>query len=120
MELPFKPVDCEGGYFLMADISECKHLIPERYLTSHDYELPENGPKIGVYPLNMPDGRVPLDMAFTRWMACEHGVVMMPNSLFYEAGSPNTTDNYVRMAICKETKGLHAAIDRLKLVKNKK
>lgn len=36
MKLPFKPLKTEGGYFLIADISECLHLIPERYLKSHD------------------------------------------------------------------------------------
>ena len=102
-----KPVPCDGGYFLMVDISDCKPLIPERFLSSHDYELPEAGEKIGTYKLNMPeDGRVPLDMAFARWMATTHGVVMMPNSLFYPPGSVNTTDNLVRMAICKERKGI--------------
>lgn len=118
MDLPLKPVECEGGYFLMADVTDAKPLIPERFLTSHDYELPEAGDKIGTYKLNMPDdGRVPLDLAFARWMATEHGVVMMPNSLFYPPGSPNTTDNLVRMCICKERKGITAAVDKMKLVK---
>jgi len=118
MPLPFKPLHCEGGYFLIADISECRHLIPERYLKTHDYQLPEHGPKTNSYPLNMPDGRIPLDLAFCRWMACENGVVMMPNSFFYKPGSPHTTENYVRMAICKERPGIETAIERLKLVKN--
>lgn len=38
MKLPWKPLKCEGGYFLMANISECKHLIPAKYLSSHSYE----------------------------------------------------------------------------------
>jgi len=66
----------------------------------------------------MPDGRIPFDLAFCRWMACEKGVVMMPLSFFYQPGSLNTNDNFVRMAICKERPGIQSAIDRLKLVKN--
>ena len=106
MEVPFKPVHCEGGYFLISDISECRHLIPERYLTTHDYQLPEHGPKTGSYPLFTPDGKIPLDLAFCRWMACEKGVVAMPISFFYKPGSENMNDNYIRMAICKEKPGI--------------
>lgn len=30
-----------------------------------------------------------------------NGVTMMPNSFFYDRFSPNMTENYVRLAICK-------------------
>ena len=106
MDIPMEPIHCEGGYFLFADISKCKSLIPEKYLTTHDYQLPEHGQTTAFYPLYMPDGRIPLDLAFCRWMACEKGVVMMPNSFFYESGSTNTDDRFVRMAICKERAGI--------------
>lgn len=42
MALPWQPVSCQGGYFLMADITPCIDLIPEKYRTSQDYE-PEDG-----------------------------------------------------------------------------
>lgn len=29
--LPWKPLPCEGGYFVMIDIRECEHLIPDTY-----------------------------------------------------------------------------------------
>jgi hypothetical protein len=28
-DLPIKPLECESGFFLMADISECKEIIPK-------------------------------------------------------------------------------------------
>ena len=114
MDIPIEPLHSEGGYFLNADVSKCRHLIPERYLTTHDYQLPEDGPKTGSYPLFMPDGKIPLDLAFCRWMACEKGVVMMPNTFFYQPGSVNMNDSFVRMAICKERPNIQVAIDQLK------
>ena len=104
MKLPWKPLKVEGGYFLMADISACKDLIPKRYLANHSYEDPSksNQPPVMAYELNMPDGRVPLDLAFCRWMACENGVCMMPNSFFYQSTSPYICDKFVRLAICKD------------------
>ena len=38
MALPWKPVFCQGGYFLMADITACKDLIPDKFKATHDYE----------------------------------------------------------------------------------
>ena len=34
-------------------------------------------------------------------MGREKGVTMMPNSFFYLENSKNLTENYVRLAICK-------------------
>jgi len=117
MDLPFKPLECEGGYFLMVDIADCKKFIPSKYLETHDYQAPEHGTKTAAHHLYMPDGSIPLDLAFCRWMACEKGVVLMPNSFFYQSGSPNLTDNIVRMAICKERPGIQTAFERLKQIK---
>jgi hypothetical protein len=33
----------------------------------------------------MEDGRVPYDLAFTRWMAIERGVASLPGIIFYHA-----------------------------------
>ena len=89
----------------MADISKCKDLIPKRYIESHNFEEL----KLGEKPIRknryvMDDGRVPLDLAFCRWIAIERGVVMMPCSLFYHISSPFRNDNFVRIAICKGMK----------------
>ena len=102
MALPWKPVPCQGGYFIMADITECRDLIPEKYQTTHDYEAVDDPAPVLKNRLNMPTGAIPLDLAFCRWMAVEKGVCMMPNSFFYGADSPTITDSYVRLAICKD------------------
>jgi len=91
---------CEGGYFLMVDVSKCRDLIPAKYFENHEY-LPE-GDRVGVNRVNMPDGTVPMDLAFCRWMACEKKLAIMPNSFFYWKKSASIVDDhYVRMAICK-------------------
>ena len=38
MDLPWEPLPCASGYFLMADITNCRHLIPEVYFNTHEYE----------------------------------------------------------------------------------
>lgn len=83
MNLPWTPIPCEGGYFLMADITPCVDLIPEKYLTTHDYEPEDDRPLVNKNRINMPDGKIPRDLAFCRWLAIEKGVTMMPNSFFY-------------------------------------
>ena len=64
--------------------------------------------------MNMPNGDIPLDLAFCRWLAIEKGVAMMPNSFFYPNKSATITDKYVRMAICKDRQSTEAALDRLR------
>ncbi|CDW75417.1 kynurenine-oxoglutarate transaminase [Stylonychia lemnae] len=94
MDLPIKALKCDSGYFIMVDITEVIPQIPKRYTESHDFEDLQEG-------LFMPDGRIPNDLAFCRWMVVERKVMMMPNSLFYYKDSLYKTDNYVRLAICK-------------------
>ena len=108
-----KPSIAEGGYFLMADISACEELIPKKYLESHDY-LPEDE-MVGANRIFNADGTIPLDLAFCRWMACENGLVMMPNSFFYDANGPNMTDTHVRLALCKNFESLKAGAAKLKM-----
>lgn len=95
-------------------------LIPEKYLTTHDYEDPAAGSAVEKYRFTMPNGAIPLDLAFCRWMACEYGVVFMPISFFYDPGSPNTDDSCVRMAICKVRKNIETTVERLRKVGNAK
>ena len=47
------------------------------------------------------EGKVPLDLAFCRWLAVECGVMLMPNSIFYHKESEFMNDNFVRIAICR-------------------
>lgn len=114
MGLPWEPLKCEGGYFMMADITKCADLVPEKYKTTIDYEDPEKGAPVKKFDLYMPDGSIPLDLAFCRWMACEKGVAMMPNSFFYGKGNPELCDKYVRLAICKDAGSTQSATEKLK------
>lgn len=43
MDLPWEPLPCMSGYFLMADVTKCKHLIPDKYFESHEFETLEEG-----------------------------------------------------------------------------
>ena len=116
MKLPWKAVPLQGGYFVIADIRPCADLIPEIYKTTHDYEPEVEGQvPIGKNQLFMPDGRIPLDLAFCRWMAVEKGVVMMPSSFFCAADSPTITDYYARLAICMDPQSTEAALARLRV-----
>ena len=120
MPLPWKPLPCHSGYFMMVDVSACRPLVPKDYFTNHRYE-----PAINTYKLSMPgstsaehpDGVVPLDLAFARWMGKENGVTMMPNSFFYVAGSKNLNENYVRVAICKNIDAVKKVVSKLRLIK---
>lgn len=85
--LPWSPLHSEGGYFLILDVSQMRPLIPAKFFETHDYEDPATGPAVGKYRFNMPDGRIPVDFAFCRWIAVEFGVVCMPISFFYPKGS---------------------------------
>ena len=112
MALPWEPLPSQSGYFLMADIRKCKPLIPDRFLDSHkpdDLNLPR-------YPLTMSNGKVPLDLAFCRWMGSENGVTMMPGSFFYHPKSPFLNDSYARLAICKDLPSVKLACQALRKV----
>mmetsp|Transcript_10138 Transcript_10138/g.17101 ORF Transcript_10138/g.17101 Transcript_10138/m.17101 type:complete len:119 (+) Transcript_10138:980-1336(+) len=110
MDLPWEPLPCHSGYFLMANVSKCRPLVPQKYFESHEYDgADENGYKIKTNELYMPVSstqsdpkKIPLDLAFVRWMGKENGVTMMPNCFFYQKKSPYISENYVRLAICKD------------------
>jgi len=38
-DLPWTPLPCESGYFMLADVSKCRDLIPDRFFKSHSYEI---------------------------------------------------------------------------------
>ena len=114
INLPVETLSCESGYFIMVDISKCADLIPERFKVSHDFEeLKEGETGVSKNRYFMEDGRVPLDLAFCRWIAVTRGVVMMPCSLFYHKTSAIRVDKYARMAICKGMDTSVKAIKRL-------
>lgn len=113
MDLPLEALTTEGGYFIICDVSKCKPYIPEKYLTTKDYEDPAKGHPVSKTDKYMPDGSIPFDLAFCRWFAVEYGVIFLPASNFYGRCSTTTVcDSYVRVAICKDRGYLEKAIER--------
>lgn len=118
MDLPWDPVPTQSGYFLLADVSKCRDLVPEHYLNTHDYE-PESaeGAPVRKVKLFMPGSTtIPLDLAFCRWMAIQNKVSMMPNSFFYHPKSPYISQNYVRLAICKDLQSVKTTCQVLRKI----
>eukprot|EP00347_Sterkiella_histriomuscorum_P017445 403349344 len=111
-DIPFKCILPQSGYFMMIDISKTKSMIPEKYLQSHDYEEDLDS-KLNRNKVYMPNGKIPLDLAFSRWLALERGIISMPGSLFYHIDSQYKNDNYVRFAICRGMDKTQAGIKRL-------
>lgn len=113
MPLPWEPLECASGYFLMVDVSKCRNLIPKKYFESHDYV---DG--IATNKIYLPGTKnIPLDLAFVRWMGQENGVTMMPNCFFYNSQSPYVAENYVRVAICKDINSVGQVLERLRNIK---
>lgn len=81
MPLPWEPLHCNSGYFMMVDVSKCRNLIPKKYFESHDYVE-----GLATNKIYLPGTKnIPLDLAFVRWMGQENGVTMMPNCFFYNS-----------------------------------
>ncbi|TNV78558.1 hypothetical protein FGO68_gene15804 [Halteria grandinella] len=114
IDLELTPLPCESGFFVMVDISKAICKIPTRFLESHDYEILEEGQTPVSKNRVFIEGRVPYDLAFCRWMAVERGVIMMPNSLFYNKESPYRIDTLVRLSICKGYELSVWAVQRIK------
>lgn len=95
-KFPIKPFVADSGYFLFADISACKPLIPEKYFSKNSFIDDLTGieyNKLEEFEV------VPLDYAFCRWLTIEHKVAAMPGSLFYIP--EDIADSFVRFAICQ-------------------
>ena len=107
LSLPIEPLRSEGGYFIVADVEKCRDLVPKRFFESNEYE-DDPHTRIEKIDNGLPVG---LDLAFTRWMMMEFKVAAIPGSLFYFPGSHNTTDRYLRFALCR---GMNAAKEVLK------
>ena len=113
-DLPVSPLPCESGFFVTLDISKSIDLIPKRYTQSHDFEESSDSPPVSKNLVYMPDGHIPSDLAFCRWMAVERGVIMMPVSVFYHKTSPFRVDHLVRLSICKGLDHTSKAVQRMK------
>lgn len=130
MDLPWEPLPCPSGYFLMADVTKCRNLIPPVYFETHEYEpghtaeAAQASDHIVKNTLYMPQAAgddskpvIPLNLAFVRWMAIENGVTMMPNCFFYHRDSANISENHVRLAICKQLDAVKAVCEKLRTIK---
>jgi len=58
--------------------------------------------------------KIPLNLAFSRWMAVENKVTMMPNCFFYAEDSPYLSENHVRLCICKDLESVKEIGKRLR------
>jgi len=113
MDMPLEPLYVEGGYFMMVDVSKCRSLVPAKYFESHEYEG-DPDTMITKNKIYTKEGKIPLDLAFCRWMAFEKKVIMMPGCIFYYSGSPLMNENYVRLAICRGMEITKTAVERMK------
>lgn len=94
-DLPVTPFGIDGGYFTMMDVSAAASMIPEKYFQAGNYE---EDPNTLVFQKKF-EGRVPVDYAFSRWLAIERGVTVMPGSPFFS--DEHKDHSLVRVAICK-------------------
>ena len=130
MDLPWEPLPAQSGYFMMVDVTKCRSLIPQIYFETNEYEpdyneetAKQDSSHITKNALYMPESgtaepdRIPLNLAFTRWMAIENRVIMMPNCFFYPRTSPNISEDHVRLAICKDLESIKTVCRRLRDIK---
>jgi len=103
---PFKikPLEPEGGFFVLVDIRDAIPTIPIKYFYK-DGKNDSNNP-VGNNWKGLENPDFASDYAMTRWMTYEYGVSPIPLSPFYDNSSAkNVTEyketNYVRFAICK-------------------
>ncbi|XP_072096246.1 kynurenine--oxoglutarate transaminase 3-like isoform X3 [Mobula birostris] len=86
-----KPVISEGGYYLVADISEI------------DVDLPEST-----------ETKEPYDYRFVKWLMINKGLATIPVSAFYSSESKNNNKNFIRFCFVKENTTLSKAEEILK------
>ena len=126
MDLPWEPLPCQAGYFMIADVTKCRDLIPKIYFQTHECESGYDAEKaktdsnhIVKNILYVPgsEGAIPLDLAFARWMAIENGVAVMPCCIFYPQNSPGMQEYHVRLAICRDLESTKKCCERLRKLK---
>ena len=90
-----KPLQGEGGFFLMADTSALS--VPDEYLAQSTAAAPS----------------MTRDWALCRWFAIEGGVIAIPSSPFFSEENKDLGANYVRFAFCKADSTLEEASDKI-------
>jgi len=76
-----KPIIPNGGYFMIADASPMKKIIPEEELDDSDD---------------------PWDYKAVRWMCRQKKIAAIPNSAFYSDGHKRQYENYIRFCFAKD------------------
>ncbi|KAI8518514.1 Kynurenine--oxoglutarate transaminase 3 [Branchiostoma belcheri] len=84
-EVGFKPVIPEGGYFMLAEISNMK------------------------VDLSSEDPDQPYDYKFVKWMTKNKGLATIPNSAFYSADHKPLAEKFIRFCFIKEDSTLAQA-----------
>ena len=92
--LDFKVWTPEGGFFVVADISNVD--FDEKYMKT------ETGEKISR------------SFGFSLWLGNEKRVISIPMSAFYSEGNQQLGNNLVRFALCKTQETIKEAGVRLK------
>ena len=108
--VPIKAIPSHGCYFVLAEISELRDLVPEKYFKSNEYEEDRNT-SIDKNNFGLP---VPLDLAVSRWLAMEKKIIVLPGTFFYHRDSKSRSDKYIRLAFCKGEKTVGNALRQLK------
>lgn len=94
-ECGIKPIQTEGGFFVMADISMVE--VPEKYL---------NEPSIAKSVMTR-------DWAFCRFLTIEIGVTALPCGAFHHPLCEDLGSRFARFAFCKDDHILEEACSRL-------
>ena len=88
-----------GGLFLMAEVTHLLKMVPQRYFRRDwQRETDDGGP------------RVQGDVAFSRYLADEWGVLAVPASAFFEHSAGRA---FLRFAFCKKDETIAAAAEKL-------
>lgn len=110
IDLPIKPIPALGGFFILADVSELRDLIPKKYFKQEEYE----DDRCTTISKNDFGDPVPLDLAVSRWLVMEMKVVTLPGSFFFDKASPTKTDKYIRLAFWRGEEIIEQALQNLK------
>ncbi|XP_036892907.1 kynurenine--oxoglutarate transaminase 1 isoform X3 [Sturnira hondurensis] len=86
-----RPMNPQGSYFFLADISDFRNKIPD---------LPGAADE-------------PFDKCFIKWMIKEKGLVALPVSVFYSAQHQQQFDHYIRFCFVKNESTLQAMDKKL-------
>jgi aspartate/methionine/tyrosine aminotransferase len=89
------------------DVSETETIIPDKYFDENCIDDPT------ILKRTFEDHKVPLDVAFCRWMACEVGIAFIPGSSLY-VGLKNARYDFVRISICKNEGIIEKVGEKLK------